>query len=124
MPSVTGAGDDAARGAHLDRAGLGHRSGPPVAAELVAAGDRPLHEGAVGVEPGRRRDPVPVPVAVELPDLPVVGELDLDDLGRAGDAAPGARTGTSASTRRSRLRGMRSAEPMRYSAVSGSAPNP
>ena len=40
-----------------------------------------------------------------------------------GRRIAGAVTGTSASTRRSRLRGMRSADPMMYSAVCGSGPN-
>ena len=69
-------------------------------------------------------NPVPYP----LPDLAndawprLPSRVDHDAL-IAAAAWRISSTESSASTRRSRLRGMRSAEPMKQSAVSGSAPN-
>ena len=53
-----------------------------------------------------------VPVRRQLPRQHVVLEQDLEDLVQASCGGRGPSTGTMASTRRSRLRGIRSAEPM------------
>ena len=60
----------------------------------------------------------------QFPRPDVVGQVDVEDLVQAGLQRGVGRPVRSASTRRSRLRGIRSAEPMRYSALrSPSLPN-